>query len=41
MPHMVNLYLYSISKKNDLLNDIIIAKPIIEKEEKERGWLIG
>jgi hypothetical protein len=33
--------LYSISKKNDLLNDQIIVKVVTEKEEKDRGWLLG
>lgn len=40
-PHIINLYLYSINRKNDLFNDHIFVKVISEKEEKDKGWLLG
>lgn len=40
-PNLVPLYLYSINKKSDLFNEHVMVKIISEKDEKERGWLLG
>lgn len=40
-PHIIYLYLHSMSKRSDLMTSQVMAKIVTEKDEKERGWLLG